>query len=371
MKKKNESCYRILKKTINYLAFSPSLHVPKKRFLQVFQDKALVVVDVGATGGLEKRWRFIQDLCRFFTFDPDCRVENLDQKDLNFAIGLWSKKTNKILQLAAFPSASTLYPFQQKTLSAFTNADCHTVVDFQEINLDTMENILEGKAIPDFIKIDAEGADLEILKGAELFLKKNCLGVQIEVSFCERHVGAPFFSEIDGYLRDQGFMLLDLEKVRWIRKNNFFGLFSKPQVVWANAVYMKPIDLFLNSLENLSLKEKEHSFLKFLLLLLIYQMHDYAEELRQKIFQKNWIGLEINKLSQKTIAKAIPSKIRFFSGLFWNFCLSLAGFGLFFWIKSVRQQMIIFFKKQVHLLAQGILNCLKTGPCQNELSDEE
>ncbi len=116
---------------------------------------------------------------------------------------------------------------------------------------------------------------------------------------------------------------------------------------------------------------KDVLFLKFLVLLLIYQMHDYAEELRQKVFEKNWISQDINKLAHQMIRKSMPSNLLYFSGLFWNISLGLLGTGAFCWNKSIRTQSSIFLKKQVHLLASGILNNLRTGPYQSCLSDED
>ncbi len=241
MKKK---LIRILKNFINHLAFAPLLYKKDKALQNIFQKNPLIIVDVGATGGIEKRWRPIQELCHFITFDPDQRVENLDSKSSNYPIGLWSKKIEKQLHLAAFPSASTVCSFHKENLSSFLNAPCHEVISSQTIALDSMERVLEGKQSPDFIKVDAEGADLEILKGAESFLKTSCLGLQVEAPFYERHEKAPFFSEIDPYLRQKGFILLDLDRERWIRKNGLHSSVSRPQVVWANAVYMLSIEGF-------------------------------------------------------------------------------------------------------------------------------
>ena len=363
---------KLLKKLINQASYSS--HVPsslKKNLKELFSKKLLTVVDVGATGGVEKRWRPIQEFCHFITFDPDLRAENLKKGSTNFPIGLWSKKEKKQLNCAAFQAASSVFPFHRENLSAFLNAPCHEIVSSQTIALDTLEGALGDKFQPDFIKIDAEGADLEILKGSAKFLKSSCLGIQVEAPFYERHKAAPFFSEIDLYLRSHGFILLDLTRERWIRKNNLHGPISRPQVVWANAIYMLSIETFLQRVKPLKAEEKELAFFKFLTLLLIYQMHDYAEELRKKAFQQNLISSNTNMLAHKITRKSMPSKVVYFAGLGWNIFLGIAGLAAFFWHPSVRKQSSIFLKSQMHLLASATLNSLRTGPYQSCLSDEE
>ena len=44
----------------------------------------------------------------------------------------------------------------------------------------------------DFLKVDVEGADLEVIKGGERSLI-DCLGIKIEVQFKERNIGSPCF----------------------------------------------------------------------------------------------------------------------------------------------------------------------------------
>lgn len=363
--------HNILKNLMQKISVSFQVPVSTQKALQkVYQKEKLIIVDVGATGGVEKRWRPIESFCHFITFDPDSRAENLEENSTNFPMGLWSKKETKILKLAAFQPASTVFPFHKQNLAAFLNAPCHEIVSSQEIKLDTLENVLENRFQPDFIKIDAEGADLEILKGAEKFLKTSCLGMQVEAPFYERHERAPFFSDIDIYLRDKGFVLLDLTRERWIRKNNLHSPLSRPQVIWANAVYMLSLETFFERFANFSFFQKELLFAKFLTLLLVYQIHDLAEELRLKAFQKEWIGPELNDLALKAVRQAMPSKGFYFSGLLWNSFLGLAGAGLLFWHKAMRKQCLAFCQAQLHQMAAGLTGCLRTGPYKSGLSDE-
>ena len=63
----------------------------------------------------------------------------------------------------------------------------------------------------DFIKLDAEGAELDILKGgAEAVASQRLLGVLSEIRLHAEINGSPPFSSLDAFLRSQGFSLYDL-----------------------------------------------------------------------------------------------------------------------------------------------------------------
>jgi hypothetical protein len=171
------------------------------------------------------------------------------------------------------------------------------------IRLDTMEHALAGKTPPDFIKTDAEGADLAILVGAETILKQSCVGLQVEASFVERHKGAPLFSDIDGFLRARGFVLHQLNREHWIRKNDVFGASSKPQVIWANAVYFASIDEACCRALAMDGVGRTRFASAFVAVLLVYEAHDYAIELVDRFETEGLIDRPVaERLHQVTLA---------------------------------------------------------------------
>jgi FkbM family methyltransferase len=62
---------------------------------------------------------------------------------------------------------------------------------------------------PDLIKLDVEGFELEVLKGA-LDLLKNTKYLILEVSFIERHIGQPLFHDLVTYLAEHNFVLYSI-----------------------------------------------------------------------------------------------------------------------------------------------------------------
>ncbi|MBV8165201.1 MAG: FkbM family methyltransferase [Alphaproteobacteria bacterium] len=119
------------------------------------------------------------------------------------------------------------------------------VHDVTTVRLDDVSEIDDV----DFIKIDVQGSELDVLKGAERVLGR-AVAVHTEVEFVELYRGVPLVAEIDLHLRSRGF---------WIHTFRDFGSGSvKPlpamppagedegphQRLWADAVYIRsPLEL--------------------------------------------------------------------------------------------------------------------------------
>lgn len=239
-------------------------------------SEKLFVADVGATGGPEERWKKWMPHCHFYTFDPDPRAKGWSSASTNFSLGLWSEPCVKKLHLMKYPQASSLFEINHEALDCFLNAPLHNQVGSETIQLDTIDRLLNNSPI-DFLKIDAEGAELEILKGGLQSIREKCLGIQLEVAFCQRHKGAPLFSDLDPLLRDNHFQLFQLQREHWIRKNNLFSLDSSYQLIWGNALYLLSKQAFLKRLEASS--SREILLAKYALILLAYRLYDYLYEL--------------------------------------------------------------------------------------------
>ena len=97
------------------------------------------------------------------------------------------------------------------------------------------ENLLDV----DFVKLGTQGSELNILQGAATILKQSVFGHEIEVCFNELYQGTPLFSDIDLFVRQFGFDLIDLRTVSWKRTVGANVGNSKGQLVFADALYFK------------------------------------------------------------------------------------------------------------------------------------
>lgn len=78
-----------------------------------------------------------------------------------------------------------------------------------EMELVTIDSLAGGGKIGgvDFLSIDAQGAELDIINGASKLLHDNIVGVLCETAFSEIYSGQPLFCDIQERLKNDGFRL--------------------------------------------------------------------------------------------------------------------------------------------------------------------
>lgn len=64
---------------------------------------------------------------------------------------------------------------------------------------------------PDFLSLDTQGSELEILKGGKIAIQNTVVAIATEVSFTQIYERQPLFGEITEYLNEIGFDLASLE----------------------------------------------------------------------------------------------------------------------------------------------------------------
>ena len=81
----------------------------------------------------------------------------------------------------------------------------------ERVTLDTIDNLIRELPVPDFIKIDVEGYQLEVLRGGEYCLKTHAPLLMAEL----KDVGETnrvMFREIENYVADLGYQLYEIKK---------------------------------------------------------------------------------------------------------------------------------------------------------------
>ena len=100
---------------------------------------------------------------------------------------------------------------------------------------------------------------------------------------------------MDIFLRDNGFRIFELDRALSRRRNLNATLFSKREIIWAHALYLKePIDILdaFHSMhaENPETKDGRTICLQLLLLALAYDYIDFAEEIIGVMIQHNMLS---------------------------------------------------------------------------------
>jgi len=188
------------------------------------QDR-LRIFDLGARDGLDRRWEPFHDSIEVLAFEPDreeCERLELEAGSLGYpcrfvpeAVGR-ETKDDVVFHVARWPVASGLYPPNLDFLSGFPYAPSLLgVVDERRIATIALDDLCRRESVwPDYLKLDVEGAELDVLLGGEEALRRT-LVLDVEVEFEPIRIGQPLFFEVDGHLRDRSWRLIGLRRIHW------------------------------------------------------------------------------------------------------------------------------------------------------------
>lgn len=142
-----------------------------------------------------------------------------------FDCALWDKEATRPLYLTRGQGACTMMgptlPFMRHHYYQYPGNDARRrksfheihseVVATEEVGCQRLDALLDENETVDFLKMDVEGAELRILRGAEKLLKnRNVLFVQTEFQVFPYYEDHPIFGDQHRLLNDLGFRLLDL-----------------------------------------------------------------------------------------------------------------------------------------------------------------
>ena len=255
------------------------------RFAESYETNPLLLVDVGARGGLKRDWQAARPHLRVVGFEPEQReFEKLAQKSpgdnstriLNVA--LHSAEGPLRFHVARDRGLSSIFEPNRRFLDAFPDSARFDTTDTQQVAADTLDNVLRahGIADADFIKVDTQGSELFVLRGAAATLASSMVGVEVEVEFTPIYTGQPLFADVDSFMRGLGYMLFDLRPCYWKREAGRAIGGPRGQIIWADALYLKSIDALRTAVTALDPSLRRGKILKAISVALLYGYCDYA-----------------------------------------------------------------------------------------------
>lgn len=252
----------------------------------VLSDAPLVVADVGAAQGLDPRWDIFAPAIRQIGFEPEPQEWSRLQAGLEaegrgdshrvLPLALADAPGRRALYVTRDPDASSLYRPNQRFFDRMPDPSGTEIVGQIDVEVTTLDavSLPHGNDL-DVLKLDVQGAELDVLRGAEARLEGEVLAVIAEASFVELYQGQGMFSDLDRQLRSQGFELFDICYRRWSRRRlgaTYAGM-RVGQMTYGDVLYLKdPLSrdgLFLPSTK----------LLKLAALAEFFSLPDYALEL--------------------------------------------------------------------------------------------
>lgn len=254
----------------------------------------ITFADVGSAGGLHKRWLAARPIISGLLFEPR-EGGKTEQRgnDTIYPIALGPEAGTATLNVTALPNMSSTLRPNAALLEGFRKKGGHTrIVETIDIPVDTLDALAkrESRQI-DAIKVDTQGSELAILRGATDCLTGSILVAEVEVSFFQRYEGQALAGDVIAFMADQGFELIDLYRLKRYRRINEAGIGNislgggqrAGRLAYGDAIFFINEARLLARIEGLPGPEAEATALKAIVALLIYGKADMAAALFDRV----------------------------------------------------------------------------------------
>ncbi len=184
-------------------------------------------IDVGSIGGLPKPWSYNANHVKFLlnfepndspTRGPDCMTYNTAVWDTEDVLPFYIYKGINATGSSLFKQNYDYVRSNYDELKgrgprklAETWFDRSQLINTIELKCRTIDDILSDEFVSTpfhFMKIDAQGAEYNILKGAEDFLAGSCVGLHLELFVLPLYEGIALLDEVEEYLKQYGFRMV-------------------------------------------------------------------------------------------------------------------------------------------------------------------
>ena len=186
------------------------------------------IVDVGARGGMDEELIAIAWACSVYGFEPEPAEaahlqEVADQrrksvKVLPYAVGGYSGRST--LYLPESEQGASLLRHNPDMVERFGYENLHIVRKEISVETVTLDSLRESGSLPsvDYLKIDIEGAELDVLKSGRSVLN-DCSVLKIECSFLPQRISQPLIWDVAPFMIDAGFDVVGILDIhRWRRR---------------------------------------------------------------------------------------------------------------------------------------------------------
>ena len=217
--------FKLNRRVINFLSDKSYRSNDQYNFTRLIsgllKNEKIISLDVGAQGGFNSDKFFPSKYNSFFKeilVEPiNSEAEKLENKEFLINKGLWSKKERKKLNILDNRlGSSSMYEPDEEFFDLHNlkkqDYNNYKITRSIEVECDTLTNQLNELEINklDYLKIDTQGAELEILKGIGEY---RPLLIKTEVHFFSMYKNVPNWNKLVSFLYDLNYTLIDFKGI--------------------------------------------------------------------------------------------------------------------------------------------------------------
>jgi FkbM family methyltransferase len=289
----------------------------------------IVYVMCGARGEEGNRLMRALPQLKFVGFEPDAEeyarlTARPSPRFTFFGAAVGAENQQRTLYITRNPGCSSLlrpnHAFYRRFKDCGPDLEIVRELPVEAVSLDSF---LPSSGIQrvDFLDLDTQGSELEILRGAQAFLSTSVVGVRCEVEFSPLYQEQALFGDIDAYLRGFGFQLFDLGRSRYRRAGFMPHALTRGQLLWGDALYLRSHEWFLS-------RSNKQGLFTLCLMAAHLQFHDYALEVMNILVDANAATLSERERASLTAGRDQYVKDLTSASRWADFLYALEGLGL-------------------------------------------
>ncbi len=188
---------------------------PLKTLISIVQDvgyRPKLIIDVGANhGGWTRSWKTVFPDAKYILIEPQEWLQPsfqdlLDSKTIYLPIGAGKEDSTSVFTVNAERDDSSTFSLSPEDAKSLGYKQ-------MEISVKTLNTVVReyGDVVPDIVKIDAEGLDIDVLDGStELFGKTEMFLVEASINSSWKQTNV---IRVINYMDTKGYRVFDLTDI--------------------------------------------------------------------------------------------------------------------------------------------------------------
>lgn len=259
------SLYEWLRSSIARLGFDELSATCRfiERMNAEYKDIKVSLLDVGSRNGLSGPLAFISRINNLHLegIEPDreesLRLEKEGVFDKVHSCAVFDKSGEVPFFITLAPGCCSILRPKREVVKDYSQSDFFEIIGTSNITVTTLDELFKGGERFDFVKIDTQGVDYEVLAGGAKTLR-HTIGLVVEGQLKEIYEGQKLLTDIHQLCLSRGYRLLELT-----RSALGDGEFAEV----TDAVYIK----------DPSTLENKAGFIKCVLFVLLWKNTEYVE----------------------------------------------------------------------------------------------